>query len=51
MGGAFVAAANVETFVGLANFNIEPGARYVTELTLRVGDESYACRKSGGETK
>jgi hypothetical protein len=51
MGGKFSAAANVETFVGLANFNVETGATYETDFSLTVGQRTYACQSRGGDSK
>lgn len=51
MGGAFSATANVETFVGLANFNVEPGAKYKAEFNLNVGQQAYACVSGDGGSK
>jgi|SRR6185312_3417824 hypothetical protein len=51
MGGPFTASANVETFVGLANFNVEPGATYNTDFSVTVGDQVYRCTAPGGEAK
>ena len=50
-GGPFSAAANNEIFVGLASFNTEPGATFVTELTLHIGDKTYTCGSPDGEAK
>jgi hypothetical protein len=51
MGGRFTAPANVETFVGLANFNVEPGATYNTDFSVTVGDRMYRCSPPSGEAK
>jgi hypothetical protein len=51
MGGRFTAPANVETFVGLANFNVEPGATYNTDFSVTVGDRVYRCSPPSGEAK
>jgi hypothetical protein len=51
MGGPFVLAANVETFVGLANFNIDRNATYTTDFTVTVNDRTYRCSLPSGESK
>jgi hypothetical protein len=51
MGGPFTAAAHAETFVGLANFNIEQGATYTTDFSVTVDGRVYPCSPQSGETK
>ncbi len=50
-GGAFSALANTETQVGFASFNIEPGARFAAEFSLRVGDRTYNCEQPDGGSR
>jgi hypothetical protein len=47
-GGAFSASANKETLVGLASFNLEPGAQFTAQMSLRVGDRTMLCQSSEG---
>jgi hypothetical protein len=47
-GGRFSAPANTETLVGFASFNMEPGARYTAEFSLRVSDQTYVCESRDG---
>jgi hypothetical protein len=47
-GGPFSAPANTETLVGFASFNMEPGARFTAEFSLRVGDQTYICESRDG---
>lgn len=47
-GGPFTAVAETETFVGLASFNAEPGATFVADFTLRVGEHTYRCDAGDG---
>jgi hypothetical protein len=49
-GGPFSASANAESFVGLANFNTEPGTTIVAEFSLLVGDQTHVCASGGGES-
>ncbi len=50
-GGAFSAAANTETLVGLASFNLEPGARFTAQMSLRVADQAYRCGQLDGGSR
>ena len=47
-GGQFSAPANTETLVGFASFNLEPGARFTAQMSLRVGDRTTLCESSEG---
>lgn len=49
--GTFSAAANRETFVGLASFNMESGARFTAEFSLQVGAKTYTCESGDGGSK
>jgi hypothetical protein len=51
MGGPFKLAANVETFVGLANFNVDRNASYTTDFTVTVNDRVYRCVLPEGASK
>jgi hypothetical protein len=51
MGGPFTLAANVETFVGLANFNVDRDASYTTDFTVTVNDRLYRCALPNGASK
>lgn len=51
MGGSFTLAANVETFVGLANFNVDRNASYTTDFTVTVNDRTYRCALPDGDSK
>jgi hypothetical protein len=51
MGGPFTVAAHAETFVGLANFNIEQGATYTTDFSVTVDGQIYRCSPQSGEMK
>jgi hypothetical protein len=51
MGGPFNLAANVETFVGLANFNVDHNASYTTDFTVTVNDRLYRCALPDGASK
>ena len=42
--GTFSTPANAETLVGLASFNMEPGAHFTADLSLRVEGQTYGCR-------
>lgn len=46
--GTFSTPANTETLVGSARFNMEPGARFTAELSLRVGEQTYSCESRNG---
>lgn len=50
-GGAFSAPANTETLVGLASFNLEPGARFTAQMSLRVADQAYSCEQLDGGSR
>jgi hypothetical protein len=47
-GGAFAAPANRETLVGLASFNLEPGAQFAAQMSLQIGDRTVLCESSEG---
>jgi hypothetical protein len=49
-GGPFSAPANKETLVGSASFNLEPGARFTAEFSLRVGDQTIICEQPDGDS-
>lgn len=51
MGGPFTLAANVETFVGLANFNVDGHSSYTTDFTVTVNDRIYRCALPNGESR
>jgi hypothetical protein len=51
MGGPFTLAANVETFVGLANFNVDRNASYTTDFTVTMNDRTYRCALPDGDSK
>lgn len=51
MGGPLIFAANVETFVGLANFNVDRDASYTTDFTVTVNDRLYRCGLPDGASK
>lgn len=47
-GGLFTAPANTETLVGLASFNLEPGARFAAQMSLQIGDRTVLCEETNG---
>jgi hypothetical protein len=49
--GTFSTRANAETLLGLARFNMEPGARFTAELSLRVGQQTYSCESHDGGSR
>ncbi len=51
MGGPVTFDANTETYVGLANFNVDPNADYKTEFSVTVNDRTYNCSLPNGESK
>ena len=51
MGGPFTLAANAETFVGLANFNVDHNASYTPDFTVTVNDRLYRCALPDGESR
>ena|SRR5665647_1480639 len=50
-GGPFSAPANTETLVGLASFNLEPGARFTVEFSLRGADQTRICESHDGGSR
>jgi hypothetical protein len=51
MGGPFVLTANVETFVGNANFNFDREASITTDFTVTVNGNVYRCTSPDGASK
>ncbi|WP_022720593.1 curli-like amyloid fiber formation chaperone CsgH [Rhodopseudomonas sp. B29] len=48
-GGPFDLAAGTETFLGLANLNLEPGATVSTDFSLQIGDGVKLCEQGDGQ--
>ena len=40
--------ANKETLVGFASFNMEQGAHFTADFSLRVGEQTYTCKSGDG---
>ena len=49
--GTFSTPANTETLLGFATFNMEPGARFTAEFSLRVGEQTYTCELRDGGSR
>ncbi len=41
--GTFSTSANAETMLGLASFNMELGAHFRANFSLRAGEQTYSC--------
>lgn len=51
MGGPFSFTAGAETYVGLAHFNVELNARYTTDFSVIVNNQTYNCPLPNGDLK
>lgn len=51
MGGHLALAANIDTFVGIADFNADPNASYTTDFTVTVDERVYPCALANGGSK